>query len=38
MKEVSLHINQNQFQESIEKLEMAEEMMSVHDPRRLKVI
>lgn len=38
MKEVILHINQNQFSESIEKLEMAEEMMSVHDPRRLKII
>ena len=38
MKEVSLHINQNQFQETIEKLELAEEMMSIHDPRRLKII
>lgn len=38
MKEVSLHINQNQFQETLEKLELAEEMMSIHDPRRLKII
>jgi hypothetical protein len=38
MKEISLHIHQSQYSETLEKLQLCQDLVNIHDPRRLKIL